>query len=192
MPKERSIKNVVSEPKAKVAAKPATSEKAGAIGPWASAAAGHFIGELDRISSLVRVGMTEVELIVTVGGEPSQTGTFLSRARALPKPPDWSGDDRWLEPALGLRRIRRKGAWLYDGSLYLEWNQTDCSALSPQDCAGVLVAVESLMRPRCGPGVFARAALTKLSFPQATTPKVSAHSGVAYDTAQFLVQFDWQ
>ena len=159
---------------------------------WGHALAAHVIAELDRVQALLRVGMTELEMKTALGAsfEGTPGSTLLCTLGPLPKPPT-SGEpgDRWLQPTLGLTRVKKKAGLTWSGGLYLEWNSGG-QAVSAADCRDFIVAARTLLEPRCGRATTSKGAMVEVSFPETTSLKAKVRCGITWDTPQLMISFE--
>ena len=171
------------------------AKEAGALdqpggGTWGQSLAAHVIAELDRVQGLLRIGMTEEEMRTTLGVSFEAGSTLLCRLGPLPKPPaPLEPGEQWLQPTLGLTRVKKKAGLVYAGRLYIEWNNGG-QAVSAADCRDFVVAARTLLEPRCGRSVTSKGRMVEVSFPEATSLKAAVRCGITYDTPQMMISFE--
>lgn len=163
------------------------AKKTQAVSDWATQTASAWAGELERVGKLVKVGMSEAELIKAVGEPRSRdaSGTTLFYGFTFGPPPFWEASEAFPQADVGLSVSKKKK---YEGRMQIGWSAGDPNGSMPDaEFQAVAVSIAALLTPVHGPAAKGKGKLKEFTFPEAKGVKLTVTGGLSYQTAQLTV-----
>ncbi|MBL8939081.1 MAG: hypothetical protein JNM69_31250 [Archangium sp.] len=160
-------------------------KKTEASSAWATQTAASWVAEVERVSTAVKAGMSEAELLKVIGKPASRNGGTLFFPFTFAAPPFWDEGEPFPEASLRLNLSTKKQ---YDGRLHLEWSAGDSNDAFPADeFEAVAAALAAHFAETHGPSTKVKGKLKEFTFPEAKGLQLTVRGGVSYQTAQLTL-----